>query len=118
MAQLSSYQGRNSVAVTENKTLAAADQGIVQSVTADATITLPATAADLTFTIRNASEVGGVTVNVSPAAADQLIGNGFTPADNKDAINAGEFGEEITVVGNGTTGYHITEVVGEWTREA
>jgi hypothetical protein len=110
------------VAVTGNKTLAAADQGIIQQVNADgAVITLPATAAGLVFIIQNIGEDGDVGINVDPAAADQLIGNGFTPADDKDAINTkatAKKGDYIIVQGNGTTGYHITHVGGTWAREA
>lgn len=120
--QDSSHLGRQAEAVTGAKTLDAADSGVVQNVTASATVTLPATAAGLTYIIRNGGEGetdGAVTVTVSPNAADQIIGNGLTAADNKDIINTlGNGGDEVTLVGNGTTGWQIAEVRGTWTREA
>lgn len=125
--------GRKYVDVTANKTLTAADQGIVQNVTVDGVvITLPATAANLVFTVRNGGDNptgtpagavadGSAGVSISPAALDQLIGNGFTAADDKDAVNTkatSKVGDEMTVVGNGGTGYHIAEVKGTWARQA
>lgn len=125
--------GRKFVNVTTNKTLAAADAGIVQNVTVDGVvITLPSTAAGLMFTIRNGGDNpsgtpagavadGSCLVQVSPAAADQLIGNGYTPADNKDAINTkatSKVGDEITVMGGDVNGWVITNVKGTWAREA
>lgn len=125
--------GRKYVNVTSNKTLTAADQGIVQNVTVDGVVvTLPATGVGLTFTVRNGGDNpsgtpagavadGSAGVSISPAAADQLIGNGFTAADNKDAVNTKEtskVGDEMTVVGEGTNGYNIVSVKGTWAREA
>ena len=107
-----------SAEVTGNKTLAEGDGGVAQLVTADATITLPATVVGRVYTIINGGQKS-VTINVSPAAADKLEGNGFTSADNKDAINTlGNYGDTITLVGNGTTGWSISSVQGSWTREA
>lgn len=113
---------REAEAVAANKTLDAGDSGVVQNVTASSTVTLPSTAVGLHYTIRNGgsgSTDGAVTINVSPAALDQIIGNGFTAADNKDAINTlGRAGDEITLVGDGASGWHVANVVGTWTREA
>jgi len=128
--------GRVSVDVAANKTLVAADSGIVQNVTVDGVvITLPSTADGLSFTIRNAGDAptgaaagtgadGSAAVSVSPAAADGITGNGFTAAINKDAINTkatSKVGDEITVNGNGTAGvtaWTITSIRGTWAREA
>lgn len=122
MAQVNIYSARQSEDVTGAKTLDGGDNGVVQNVTSSATVTLPATSAGTTYTIRNGgsgSTDGAVTVTVSPNAVDQIIGNGFTAADNKDAINTlGNAGDEITLVGNGTTGWIVSNVVGTWTREA
>src|SRR4051794_7907041 len=94
--QSPSDKRRQSVNVSADKTLALADQGIVQNVIADGkVITLPSTSAGAVFTIRNGgvpvtsgptgSGTGfSVLVAVSPAAADKIQGNGFTAADNKD----------------------------------
>ena len=106
-----------SVAVTGNKTLAITDQGVVQNVTASATITLPSTVVGYSFTIRVGAP--GLTVAVSPAALDLIGGNGFTAADDKDLIfttqPAGSF---VRLVGNGTTGWNVEAISGTATREA
>jgi hypothetical protein len=119
MARLATHSARRSVNVATAKTLAIGDQGIVQNVTATAgVITLPATVVGYVFTIRNGGD-DSVTVTVSPNASDLIAGNGLTAADDKDVINTlGKFGDEITLVGNGTTGWNILETVGTWTREA
>lgn len=127
---------RVSVDVTTNKTLTAADAGIVQNVTVDGVVvTLPGTADGLVFTIRNGGDNpantatgavadGSCGVSVSPAAADAIAGNGFTATINKDAINTkatSKVGDEITVVGNGTAGvtaWTISNLIGTWAREA
>ena len=125
--------GRTWVDVTENKTLALADCGIVQNVITDAiTITLPATAASLSFTIRNGGVPvtggaagtganGTAAVNVSPASADKISGYALTPADNKDLINTkatSKVGDEVSLLADGVDGYTVTRIVGTWAREA
>lgn len=134
MAQLN--DGRQSVNVSTNKTLTAADSGIVQNVIADAiTITLPATANGLNFVVRNGGAPitnapagtgidGSVLVKVSPVAADGITGNGFTAAVNKAAQNTkatAKVGDEITLEGTGTTGvtaWNFVYAKGTWAREA
>ncbi len=119
------HYDRSAVTVTGNKTLTAADAGIVQNVTVDnVIITLPATANGLTFTIRNGGNYDGkIGVFVSPAAADGITGNGFTATINKDAINTkltSKTGDEITLVGTGTAGvaaWVTSNVTGTWARE-
>ena len=108
-----------SATVTESKTLAVADNGVAQVVTADATLTLPATAAGFNFTIVCGSQRGNVTINLSPVAADLIAGNGAAGVDNKDVISTlGNYGDTISVRGDGANGWVITEVRGTWTREA
>lgn len=117
---------RGEATVTADKTLAAADSGLVQNVTADGkVITLPAagaTTVGLTFTVRNGGAYdGAVGISVSPNASDQIIGNGFTAADNKDAINTkttARPGDELTLVSDGSAGWFVHNVVGTWAREA
>lgn len=125
--------GRIWVDVTENKTLALADCGIVQNVLTDAiTITLPATAASLNFTVRNGGDAdanaavgsgynGSMAVNVSPQSGDKISGLALTPADNKDLINTkatAKVGDEVTLLADGTDGYTVVSVKGTWAREA
>lgn len=104
------------------KTLTAAESGgIFVTTAADVVFTLPATAPGLVYTIITGVASAGTGTSVSPAAADQIQGNGFTGADNKDAINTGAtdvVGDAITVVGDGTDGWWITNVIGTWAREA
>lgn len=116
------------------KTLALADNGIVQNVIADAiTITLPATTAGACFTIRNggvpaSSSIGGGTgadqsalITVAPNAADQIAGLNFTAADNKAALNTkatSKVGDFITLVGDGTNGWNVLYARGIWARQA
>lgn len=127
--------GRRAVDVTENKTLAITDQGIVQVVKTDAiTVTLPATVVGYNFTVRNGGEkvsedgpVGAVhnnsvAVKVSPNASDLIAGGEIaTAADDKDYINTKTtaiVGDEVTLVGNGTTGWNVLNQIGVWAREA
>lgn len=108
---------RASEAVAANKTLDAGDSGVEQQVTASGkVITLPATAVGLSYRIVVAGD--GLTVNISPAALDQIIGNGFTAADGKDAIcTGGQIGDCLELMGDGASGWYCTKVVGTWTRE-
>lgn len=129
--------GRTTVDVTEAKTLVAADSGIVQNVIADAiTITLPSTAANLSYIIRNggvpaSSSVGMGTgadasalVTVAPASADGITGLAFTAATNKAALNTkatSRVGDQIHLLGSGTTGatgWNVVSAKGVWARAA
>lgn len=126
-------EGRNTLNVTENKTLDLAGCGIVQNVITDAiTVTLPATTAGAYFIIRNggvpaSSSVGygtgsdgSVLVTVAPNASDKIQGNSFSAADNKAALNTkatAKVGDEIHLVGDGTDGWLITRVKGTWARQ-
>lgn len=127
-------EGRNTLDVTENKTLDLTGCGIVQNVITDAiTVTLPATTAGAYFIIRNggvpaSSSVGMGTgsdfsclVTVAPNASDKIQGNSFTAADNKAALNTkatAKVGDEIHLVGDGTDGWLMTRVKGTWARQS
>lgn len=125
--------GRRAVDVTENKTLAITDQGIVQVVKTDGiVVTLPATVVGYNFTVRNGGDAasGAPTgagsnqsclVEVAPVAADLIAGAQITAADDKSYLNTkatSEVGDEVTLVGNGTTGWNILHQRGIWAREA
>lgn len=113
-----------SEAVTGNKTLDAGDSGVVQNVTASCTVTLPAAgaaASGLVFPIRVGAE--GITVTVSPDSGDKIVGNGFTAADDKDAIATNQPAGSYLVlqsVNEATTNsaYTVVSVLGTWTRQA
>jgi hypothetical protein len=109
--------GYNQVtARSANATLAITDVGVVQNCTSSITLTLPATVVGYVFIVRVGKE--GLTVNVSPNAADKIAGNGFTAADDKDAIfttqPAGSF---IVLIGDGVNGWFFHRVHGTVTRE-
>lgn len=125
--------GRIAVNVTEAKTLAITDQGVVQNVIYDnAVITLPSTVVGYDFTVRNGGvpktsgptgtgDDGSAKVSVSPAALDLIAGMQVTAADDKDFINTkatAKVGDELQLIGNGTTGWNVRRVSGTWAREA
>jgi hypothetical protein len=106
-----------SVDLVAIKTLAEADYGVVQNVMGSYVITLPATVVGATFLIRVGAP--GLTVAVSPAAADKIMGNGFTSADNKDLIFTDQpAGSYVQLVGDGVNGYMVQRVKGTATKEA
>lgn len=103
--------------VTGAKTLDEGDSGIVQNVTATATVTLPATVDGATYLIRVGKP--GITVTVAPAAADKIMGNGFTSADNKALIFTNQpAGSFVTLLADGANGYYVQRISGTATRQA
>jgi hypothetical protein len=120
------------VDVTENKTLAIKDCGVVQNVIADAiAITLPATVVGYDYTIRNggdnasgtptrAGADGSAIVTVSPNSSDLIAGMEVTAADDKDFINTkatSKVGDELHLIGDGTNGWKVVGVKGIWAKE-
>lgn len=103
-------------------TMQVIDSGYVTYVDTDAkTITLPATAAGLTYTFVNAGTNGAVALTISPNAADKIMGAGLTPAVDKDLINTkatAKKGDRVTLVGDGASGWYVTEMTGTWARQA
>ena len=105
-------------------TVSAADAGKTFLITGvDKVATLPATAAGLRFTFVVASTAlsAGTGFSVSPNAVDKIMGNGFTSADDKDAINSGASdreGDLLELTGDGVDGWYITRVIGTWARQA
>lgn len=54
---------------------------------------------------------------ISPVASDQIIGNGFTPADDTDVeCSAGtdRLGDLIELEADGVLGWYVTRVIGTW----
>lgn len=105
-----------------NYTMTAADSGYETIIDTDAkTITLPATAAGLTYTFVNGGADAAVAVTISPNASDRIMGAGLTAADNKDLINTkttARKGDRVTIVGDGADGWYVQSMVGTWAREA
>jgi hypothetical protein len=90
---------------------------------ADKVITLPPTIAGflLCISLAAAGLSASTGLQISPNANDKIMGNGFTSADNKDAILAGSGdreGDSITLRGDGVDGWYIVAHEGTWTREA
>ncbi len=125
--------GRQSVRVTANKTFALADCGIVQDVATDAlTMTLPASAAGLNFTVRSAgvtppgAAVGtasdaSMIITIATTGTDSVGGNGFTPAASKGAVNTkvtSRVGDEIKLIGGAAGTWVVEYVKGTWVRQA
>lgn len=125
--------GRTYIDVILNKTLVAADAGIVQNVIATGvTITVPATVIGLKYIIRNGGKpinasggtVGSVgdgnTVLTLPTGTDGFTGNAFTAAASKGANNnTGNFGDEIELLGTGVNSavaWVIGQTKGVWVR--
>lgn len=125
--------GRMAEDVTEAKTLTLAHCGVVQNVTVDGlTITLPATTAGASFTIRN----GGVAktsaaagtgddfsnlVTVSPNSSDKIQGCEISAQDDKDLLNTkatARVGDELSITGDGTDGWLIRQLKGTWARQS
>lgn len=102
-------------AVTGNKTLDLGDSGVVQNVTATATVTLPATTAKLDFIIRVGAD--SITLTISPNSSDKIAGYGAintgAGADDKDLIFTNQpIGSFVQLHGDGTDGYTITRISG------
>lgn len=131
--QVPSDRRRASANISADTTLGLEDCGVVQNVIADGkVITLPATTAGATFIIRNggvpvtsgpAGSGSGesVLVTISPNASDKIQGGDLTAVDNKDLLNTkatSQVGDEVTLVGDGTDGWLIQEMIGTWAAQA
>jgi len=125
--------GRYAVNVTEAKTLTAADSGLVQNVTAaSVTVTLPATATQGVFIVRDGGVKGtnaatgaiaaAAAPKVDPDNADTVQGFNVsgTAADGKYLYStSARVGDELTVINTGNTNGGIVGAnVGDWSREA
>jgi hypothetical protein len=125
--------GRIAVDVTEAKTLAAEDSGVVQNVTvANTVVTLPATATVGIWTVRdggvkgtnaaNGAIVSASTPRIDPNGSDTVAGFNVegTEADGKYLTNTGgRAGDEVTIANTGATnGGAVVGAIGDWAREA
>ncbi len=115
-------EGTLSETKSANYTVDAQDSGKVINIDTDAKImTLPATALGLTVTFRNIGADGGVAINLSPNASDQIIGADLSALDDKDLINTkatAKYGDFVTLIGDGADGWYIQSMQGTWAREA
>lgn len=114
-----------SVEKTADYTVTYSDNGaVIEAAAVDLVMTLP----DVTvvgagfrigFVVKTISAVTGL--QISPAATDKIMGNGFASADDKDAINTAATdreGDSITLVSDGVDGWYIVGVTGTWARQA
>lgn len=93
------------------------DSGIVLNFTASATLTLPATVVGNTFIARVAKS--GLTLTISPAAADNIGGGQLTAVDDKDLIFTNQpVGSFVILAADGVNGYRIFRQSGTATKEA
>ena len=117
-------------AITVATTLNYEDSGSNFLVATDAiVITLPATKKGVVYTFINSGADGNNTITLSPNANDGIIGTVANAAadsvasgtDNKDIVNTkstANKGDRITIVGDGASGWYITEGVGIWASQA
>jgi hypothetical protein len=127
--------GRLAVNVTEAKTLAATDCGYVQNVIGDVVVTVPATATQGRWVVRNGGKtittgapagaiMDGALVEVDCNASDTMQGLNVsgTASDGKKLSNTAatsRYGDEIVIMNTGNTdGPIIGDVRGIWAREA
>lgn len=98
-----------------------AHSGKVVNVLQSATLTLPSVATMHRYTVRVGAP--GITVNISPAAADLIGGAGASNAgvgtDNKDVIFTNQpAGSYITLEYGDANGWAIVDALGTFTFEA
>lgn len=103
---LTGFGFNKSVDVTDAKTLALTDCGVVQNVTATATVTLEATVVGTKHVVRVGAD--GITVTIAPNSVDKVAGNGFTATDNKAVVftNA-PIGSFVELIADGVNGWMI-----------
>lgn len=114
-------------ALTAATTLTAADDGAFLTFGAGAgfAVTLPPTAAGLTYTFAIAGLSTSGVHAISPNANDKIFGPGITAADDKDLTSlaaADTIGDFVTLKGDGVDGWFVV-AIGEgtpdnWAREA
>lgn len=121
--QLDPYRdfGLREALAASTLTMDAEDTGKLVWATVDTVITLPATATALaTVTVINGGAFGTVSVALSPAAADKIMGPNLAGTDNKDIINTkttAQRGDYITVTAGHADGYVINKLRGIWASE-
>ena len=90
----------------------AADVGSTHIITADATVTLPATSAGLSYVLVASED--DVEITVSPNASDKFLGGcgkAAAGADNKDLIfSNGKDGDCVKLLADGSAGWYITHL--------
>jgi hypothetical protein len=118
------------VGITEDKTLINEESGNIFLIGTDAlAITLPATKKGVSYTFINSGADGNNLITISPNEDDAIFGTVANATadsvsggvDDKDIINTkatANKGDRITLIGDGDSGWYITEGVGIWASEA
>lgn len=92
------------------------DCGKVLNFTATCVVTIHATAVGQVLTFRVGAD--GITLTLSPQAADKIQGVDITAADNKDIIFTSQpIGSFVQLISDGVDGWNIVAVKGAFTRE-
>lgn len=116
------WEGYTAETISANKTLDVEDTGKVFFVDTDAkVITLPATTTGLRCAIVNAGAYGTVIVQISPQAADKIMGPDIGGTDNKDLINTKATAQrhDYVILQDGhADGYQVERIKGTWATEA
>lgn len=109
------------VNITSSREVTVAESGTTFFLKAtDLKMTLPATAAGLTYTFIVHSVSSSTGAQIDPVSADAIHGGGQASTDDKDLINTpgtDAEGDMVTVVGDGVDGWWITSIVGAWAEE-
>ena len=122
MVDVGTFQGSFLPATIKKQTvttgsLSTAHCGYVNQVAVDSqTITLPATAAGVEFTVQCTAADGGAIVTMELDNADKFIGAGLTPEDGEAVVLTKitqNYGDYIKVSAH-ADGWIITELVGAW----
>lgn len=107
--------------ITTSRAVTVAESGTTFFLKAvDLKMTLPATAAGLTYTFVVHTVSASTGAQIDPAAADAIMGNGLTSVDDKDLINTPATdaeGDSVTIVGDAVDGWWITAINGTWAKE-
>ena len=103
---------------TANASLIVNDSGnvFVDSSAAAVIITIPASAVGISYNIICSN--GGNAINISPAAADKIVGLANAGTTDKDLILATPVvGDYVKLIGAGTNVWYVMEASGTFTRE-
>ena len=111
----------NSSTITSDTALDTNDAGkLILCATDNVTITLPATAAGLTYTIVNTAADGAALLTVDTNISDRIIGPNTTGSDGKNLANTKLThvqGDYIKLMGDSAEGWRVMELAGTWAAE-
>ena len=115
------HSSPNSSTITSDTALDTNDAGkLIICATDNVTITLPATAAGLTYTIVNTAADGAALITVDTNISDRIIGPNTTGSDGKNLSNTKLThvqGDYIKLMGDSAEGWRVMELAGTWAAE-